>query len=724
MKNIIMYLCTGYLVLLASNIHATVNLEKKNRLKYLTSLTLDELYEVEIKLDDVFDVFDGLVKTKPVTIATGAKQSAARAPAVTSVITAQDIEAIGATDLDEVLETVPGLHVMRNNPYRPIYTIRGIFSEYNPEVLMLINGVSINTLYLGDRGIAWGGMPVNAISHVEVIRGPGSAVYGADAFAGVINVVTKTASEIAGTETGGRIGTFNTREGWLVHGSTWKGIEVASSVEYRTTDGQNSQVEADAQTLYDQVFHTQKSFAPGSVNTGTENIDARIDLKKGSWQLRGGYQGRQHAGTGVGLAQALDPLGYADSRRLNADLTYARQLGSHWELTHQLSYLNVSYDAHYVFFPAGAFGGAYPDGYIGNPGASERHLRWDSFAFYSGFKKHLLRLGAGYYNNDQYRVTETRNFGIGPTGQPIAPGSPLVSNTDTPYVFNREAVRNNGYLSLQDVWTLTPQWELTTGIRYDTYSDFGDTINPRIALVWQPRLDFTSKLLYGRAFRAPSFSELYSANNPVSLGNPNLKPETMHSWELALDYQAAQNVHLATNLFTYDIEDKIVFSPDPNGKTNTARNIGHWQGYGTEVEVRWKMNQWSSLLANYSYTRCTDEETQYDIGHYPHHSAYLRTDWLLFPNWYLDLQTHWIIDRHREFGDTRDPIEDYATVDLTLRYKDIRRGHWGVALSARNLFNADAREPSLGPDSRGVINVPNDLPLAGRSYFVELRYTF
>jgi len=76
-----------------------------------------------------------------VSIATGAKQTVAKAPAVTSVITARDIEAMGATDLDQVLESVPGLHVARNNFDNPVYTIRGIYSSFNYEILVLINGI-------------------------------------------------------------------------------------------------------------------------------------------------------------------------------------------------------------------------------------------------------------------------------------------------------------------------------------------------------------------------------------------------------------------------------------------------------------------------------------------------------------------------------------------------------------------------------------------------------
>src|SRR5665647_3955438 len=112
-----------------------------------------------------------------VTIATGSKQPIARAPSVASVITAEDIQAIGASDIDEVLETVPGLHVSRSPiGYNPIYTIRGISTQYNPQVLMLVNGIPVTAAYVGDRSQIWAGMPVENIARIEVIRGPGSCL--------------------------------------------------------------------------------------------------------------------------------------------------------------------------------------------------------------------------------------------------------------------------------------------------------------------------------------------------------------------------------------------------------------------------------------------------------------------------------------------------------------------------------------------------------------------
>ena len=98
------------------------------------------------------------------SIATGSYQPVAKAPAVATVITAEDIRNMGATDIDQVLEAVPGLHVSRAfYNANPLYTFRGIYSEYNEQVLLLINGIPQTAQHAGDRHPAWGGMRVEAI---------------------------------------------------------------------------------------------------------------------------------------------------------------------------------------------------------------------------------------------------------------------------------------------------------------------------------------------------------------------------------------------------------------------------------------------------------------------------------------------------------------------------------------------------------------------------------
>ena len=259
-----------------------------------------------------------------ISLATGAKQPLRRAPAVATVITAHDIAAMGATDLDEVLETVPGIHVSRASvTYQPIYVVRGIFSTpTNPQVLMLQNGVPMTTLYSGDKGNAWGGLTLHNIARIEVIRGPGSALYGADAYAGVINLITKTAADVDGTEFGTRVGAFNGKEAWVQHGGKLGAVDVATYLHWGKTDGHKELLAQDIQTTRDTATGTSASRAPGPVNTAVNTLDASMDLGLDQWRLRLGYKGRDHLGLYVGGASALDPDSYGKSERTNADLSW------------------------------------------------------------------------------------------------------------------------------------------------------------------------------------------------------------------------------------------------------------------------------------------------------------------------------------------------------------------------------------------------------------------
>ena len=288
-------------------------------------------------------------------IATGRKQTVSQAPAVASIISAKTIRQIGARDIDEVLETIPGLHVSyAAGGYNPIYQIRGISSSTNPQVLMLINGIPITNIFAGNRSQAWAGMPVENISRIEVIRGPGSALYGADAFAGTINIITKNASEINGLEVGVSAGSFDEYRGWLQYGSTVAGWETAFSAQVLDTHGQHEKVDRDFQSGLDSLLGTSASLAPGSISLGRQSLDTRLDLSKEKWQIRLGYQGRRHGKTGAGLFQALDPVGEANADRYNADITYHNQsFTEHWDFKAQYSFFNSITESDLVLLPPG-----------------------------------------------------------------------------------------------------------------------------------------------------------------------------------------------------------------------------------------------------------------------------------------------------------------------------------------------------------------------------------
>jgi outer membrane receptor for ferrienterochelin and colicin len=250
-----------------------------------------------------------------VSIATGTTQPIAKAPAVASVITANQIRAMGARDIDQVLESVPGLHISLSAIYNPEYLFRGISSDFSPQVLMLINGIPITNLFQGDRNLVWGGMPVEAISRIEVIRGPGSALYGADAFAGVINIVTKTPQEVKNNSAGLRLGSFDTRDIWFTGAGEKGELGYMGSVEFTQSDGSDAVINRDAQSLLDLITGTAVSNAPGSVNRSSENIELRAEAIYKKVRLRVGGQIRNNIGDGAGAAQALNPGNKFSSQR-------------------------------------------------------------------------------------------------------------------------------------------------------------------------------------------------------------------------------------------------------------------------------------------------------------------------------------------------------------------------------------------------------------------------
>ncbi len=263
-----------------------------------------------------------------VSIATGNKTLIHQAPSVASVFTAEQIKNMGAVDIDDVLETVPGLHVSRfSNGYLPIYTFRGVYSVYNPQVLMLINGVPITQSFIGNRNQVWSGMSVEAIARIEVIRGPGSALYGADAFAGVINIITKNADDIKENEVSVRSGSFSTKDIWLTLATNYGDLKYSAIFEYHKTDGATRTIESDAQSIWDSIFATSASLAPGNLSLGTENIDFRGEINYLAWTIRAGLQKRSGVGIGAGLAEALDPQSNQASNRWNIDINSSAGIG-------------------------------------------------------------------------------------------------------------------------------------------------------------------------------------------------------------------------------------------------------------------------------------------------------------------------------------------------------------------------------------------------------------
>jgi len=667
-----------------------------------------------------------------VEIATGSSKPIRLAPSVASVITAEEIQAMGATTLDEALESVPGLHVGRSaNRLNAIYSMRGIHTKENPQVLVLINGFRISSLFTGGRAPTFR-LPVENIARIEVIRGPGSALYGADAFSGVINIITKSMYDIDGLDTGVRVGSFDSRDVWLQYGGLLGNWETSFSLEYSKSDGDRGRtITSDLQTTLDNSFGTTASLAPGPLDSRYDIITTNLKVKQDNWSFGWWSWIQNDAGLGPGAAQTLDHIGSQDVAEHLFDVDYNNaELADNLVLGAKLSYHHMVEASKFIVFPPGALipigangninfaspAGlvSFPDGLIGKPGATYDELGAELTLLYSGFSKHNLRLGVGY-KDQKLTADEAKNTGPGVIDGSKSPvNGDLTNVTGTPYIFIQDQNRRIKYIFGQDEWAFTNDWELTAGVRYDDYSDFGDTVNPRLALVWTTSQFLTTKFLYGEAFRAPSFSEQHTQNNSVTLGNPNVQPETIKTLEVLFDYRPLSILQTQLGLFSYDINNLIDFVPDPGGSSSTAQNSHGQKGHGLEFETRWKISKAVRLNTNFAWQHSEDKVTGADIADAPAKQLYVAVFWQMNTDWDLGGQAKWIAGRRRAGTDSRPEISNYTVVNMVLRYKK-RNTHWELSAYVKNLFDEDAREPSNGL-------IADDYPLEGRSAYLEVRY--
>lgn len=697
----------------------------KSRLDDLIGMSLEELVEVEVSL------------------ATGSPKSSRLAPAAATVITAADIERMGATTLDEVLETVPGLHVAPSPTtlFSSIYSIRGIHTGFNPQVLMMYDSASLQFPNTGARIFLFK-MPVAAISRVEIVRGPGSALHGADALAGTINIIPKNGEEIDGVGTGVRYGSFDAFDAWAQGGGQLLGWEAALTFEYQMSNGDDGrEIESDFQTIFDGLMGTDASQAPGSLNTDYKLFDAHLGLSRGGWNVNLWSLIQRDAGPGAGAANALTEENDIDFEQILAGLKHKGQIGQ-WENSFALNYLYQNGDFFYQLFPPNAelpigedgnigtqpFAGVvrFTDGSFGNPMVKDQALSTDFSFTHTGLVRHRPRVGFGL----KYQKEETeqqKNNGSGvldshsatilppPAINEVGPEMTDVTGTEFVWLDDNSRTIWHGYV--HDEWNFSPGWELTAGLRYDHYSDFGGTVNPRMALVWETSRALTMKALYGRAFRPPSFTEQYAINNPINLGNRALEPETIHTGELVFEFLPSPNLFTRLSLFAYKIQDLIDYVADPSPATTvTAQNARDQDGRGFEVEMGWEITESLHLHSDFAYQRAVDKQSGDPVADAPQMQFSINPQWTFSNAWSLDAQYRWIGNRPRASGDDRDEIDDYGLASLTLRRRKILR-FLDVSVAGRNLFDQDAREP-------GDFRIPKDYPMEGRSFWVEARFSF
>lgn len=686
-------------------------------------------------MEDFFSMSPEQLANISVSIASGTAKPVYQSAAVTSVITAEQIKGMGTTELSQILETVPGLHVsIQAVTNDPVYSMRGIQNGVNNQVLVLLNGTRYSVPYKGS-GMQGMELPVEAIQQIEVIRGPGSALYGADAFAGVINIVTKKAKDIAGTEIGVRGGSWDTQSIWGLHSNHWLGWDIAATLQYAHNNNDGDRIiNSDAQSQFDAipVFNSNASLAPNEMQTKAERWNAHLSVQRKYWDISFWAFNESDVGFRAGAAGALDNEGRVDGSNYLTDLRFSSEdLIDDWELLAHASYLytNVASDLHLfpdnTVLPIGVAGNVnltatvgailFPDGMLTQIEIENQVVAFEMGSIYKGFEGHLLRLGTEF-RYEQVHTKERRNYGAGIlNGTEGVVSGELTNVTGTEFIFMPDSHRSIWSVSLQDEWQIASDWQLTAGIRFDNYSDFGSTFNPRAALLWEINERLSAKVLYGRAFRAPSFLEQKQQNSILFNGNPTLEPETIETVELAFDYRPISHLRLASNFYYYEIED-LIATKAFGVVTPTVENTEGQKGYGTEFEWDWQLHEQWNLKGSYAWQYSRNKETKSRVANVPEHQVYVAVAWRFLPQWQVQTQFNWLGHRLNDQASANQQLEDYQTVDVTLnsqRFFDTI----DFSASVRNAFDSKGKENSVN-------SYPDNLPIASRSFYLETTIHF
>lgn len=599
-------------------------------------------------------------------------QRRTKAPAAVTVVTGDDIRRSGFTSIPEALRLVPGLYVARIMGNRWSISARGFGDEFTNKLLVLIDGRAVYTPTFG--GVYWDAQDtlLADVDRIEVIRGPGGVMWGANAVNGVINVITKPAQATAGG---------------LVYGGAGSEERGMAGWRYGGRFGDNNHYR-----VYAKFADRDELVDAAGVRAGDESAQLRSGFRveldpteRGSTTVSGDlYRGSNGESAAVPIATAP----FQERRELRASLEGGHLLGK-WHRRRTDG--SESSAQAYV---------DYTDRRMGEI-ARERRLTFDleaqhTFAPWSG---HTLLVGAGY------RVTM----------DDIDP-SLAVDFTD-----RRETDQISSAFA-HDAFDLVPgTLRLSFGAKLQLNDYTGVEVQPDARLVWEMTDKMTGWASVAQAVRTPTRSDdklradLFSGDGGgglaamgVLFGNSDLESENLLAFEAGWRWQATPSVAVDLSLFHNEYDDLMTisqglpyFEPAPRPRIVVPlqwRNAGKAQTYGGELAANVQMSPSWLLSGHWSFVRilmqvddtaaiasAQDAETET-----PRHQVHLRSQWRIGEHVDLAAQAWWI-DRSRS-QTTR--VDDYLRLDLRLGWR--LQDNLELSLVGQNL--AARQHPEAGSD--------------------------
>lgn len=578
-----------------------------------------------------------------------------KAPGTVYTFDRDDFRRLGIRRLDDLLAFVPGLQLNQYRKRHRSIWARGTLDRYNDKFVLLVDGVQKRHLYYGHFSLG-DNFPLQQVEKMEIILGPASSLYGANAFAGLISITTRNFSDRPQVEATLEVGDNQRAGGTLMYNSpsvqvfagnlqqdapfrddrkSFIGSEVLQPTDEDFTDLQIKAQPADGLTL-SLDYHKDQTpflFIPPTQDAFVENS---------FWSLAAKYE-----------------HGNVDSGRLEATLSYTRDNAHEYEIEQQTRRIAYTEDQNAAFANISLTG------------------------FKRLFNDHVFALGASWQREKARDMNYVRYFrwDSGFFDQPM-PG-PLLSEPD---------VRNDDFaLFLQDVWTLRDDLTLTLGARFDKYDAFGDHTNYRAALVYTPDDRQVIKLLYGTAIRTPNYREYLKVLEGTDFIAPVPNPERIESLELGYLYQW-DVANLSITLFQNEIKDYIHEVPTPDGADEYFTNSLHpWEMRGLETLFQFRLGSRLQMRFGASYLDAREQGAD-DLPYLSDWNASFNLNYDYLSSHMAGFSLVYGSDREETNAYTDDTPGDFVLVNLHGSGRFSR--NLGYAFGVDNLFDERIFDPA------------------------------
>lgn len=611
----------------------------------LTTLSLEQLLDVQIGSASLF------------------VQKASEAPSAITVISRDDFRDFGWRTLADALNSVRGFYTSTDRTYR-YAGVRGFLppGDYNSRLLLLIDGMRTNDnvydqAFLGNDFL----LDVDLIERIEIVRGPSSPVHGANAFFGVINVITRSGKDMKQGEIALSVASHGNKDARLTIGNVLpNGGDYLLSLSGLRNDGQSlyfPEFNASSQRAADREKATRFF---GKLNMGSLTLTAGVS------------QRLKHDPAGTYGVVFNDPTNRAEDNQSFVEARHVKQLAPDLAMNSRLFYNTYDYNFHGVFADTRLLPPS--PNYTSVDQGRGRWWGGETRLTLTRFAAHKLGLGIDYQNNarqDQYNAV---------LNDPLQ----CISNNSTAPCVNAQ---RSGYrlgVALTDDITLNEQWRLNLGLRYDRANETDGHLSPRIGLIYLPRPDITLKFIYGSAYRAANAYERYYDNPgpPTQLGNARLKPEVVDTYEMVWEQYLDQATRVSFGAYHYLVKDWIVQTNSTG--VQQAQNQPPLSGQGADVELERRFDGGATLRASYSVQRAPSRPAG-NVNGAPRQLAKLNfsTPILGLPAWRTGIEAQYVDRRATTTGATG----SYTLVNATLRW--LPQGSKGMEVSASiyNLFD-------------------------------------